>query len=352
MPLPPAADPAPGGVSAALWASARPAALACAHTPFMRRLADGSLPPGVWRDYIGQDFFFVRAFKAAYDAAAAAAGDGGDAAVLRRLSAAVDDELQLHKGVAAGLQIDLASIVAAPATASYCAFLAAAAATGHVPAILSAMSPCSRLYGWLGVRLADAASAAGVDLKAHPYGDWVRTYASADYHAAPAAKEALLDRLVAAGGVDQGERGGESGGKKKEGRTKNSAVFHDPRSFHSRTRRGSSSLSAWRARGAGPGGGNRPPPRPPHAALHSAPTTAPRPGASPAAPRRGYGGGASSPGRRRRPETFPLLPCLTRPPPPSPPRLPLHRRHGARACLLPGDGHPVATASRRPDRGL
>ena len=46
MPLPPA-DPAPGGVSAALWASARPAALACAPTPFMRRLADGCLPPAL-----------------------------------------------------------------------------------------------------------------------------------------------------------------------------------------------------------------------------------------------------------------------------------------------------------------
>lgn len=68
-----------------------------------------------------------------------------------------------------------------------------------VPHILAAMTPCSRLYGYLGQRLAQAYPNAK-----HAYQDWINTYASASYRALPASKEMLLNRLGR--GVEVGEQ--------------------------------------------------------------------------------------------------------------------------------------------------
>jgi hypothetical protein len=59
------------------------------------------------------------------------------------------------------------------------------------------MTPCSRLYGFLGTRLAPLTRADS------PYIEWVRTYADAEYQALPQRMEALLDEL--GGAEDFGE---------------------------------------------------------------------------------------------------------------------------------------------------
>lgn len=59
-----------------------------------------------------------------------------------------------------------------------------------VAEILAAMTPCSRLYGYLGLELAAAYSQTS-----HAYKDWILTYSSPAYLALPEAKEALLDNL-------------------------------------------------------------------------------------------------------------------------------------------------------------
>ena len=59
-----------------------------------------------------------------------------------------------------------------------------------IPHILAAMTPCSRLYGYLGCQLAKAYPKAE-----HAYTEWIRTYSSDTYLALPAAKEVLLNRL-------------------------------------------------------------------------------------------------------------------------------------------------------------
>jgi thiaminase len=64
--------------------------------------------------------------------------------------------------------------------------------------ILAAMTPCSRLYGFLGLELEAAFPHAQ-----HTYRAWVDTYSSPDYLALPAAKEKLMNTL--ADGADYGE---------------------------------------------------------------------------------------------------------------------------------------------------
>lgn len=59
-----------------------------------------------------------------------------------------------------------------------------------VPCILAAMTPCNRLYAFLGTQLASAHP--GSD---NPYAEWLRTYASPAFQALPQRMEALLDEL-------------------------------------------------------------------------------------------------------------------------------------------------------------
>jgi hypothetical protein len=48
------------------WQNDRDLADACLVHPFVRGLADGSLPTARYRDYVAQDAFFLRAVRGAY----------------------------------------------------------------------------------------------------------------------------------------------------------------------------------------------------------------------------------------------------------------------------------------------
>ncbi len=104
---------------------------------------------------------------------------------LADLIGGVRDELGLHAAYAASLGVDLASVEPAPATTAYTDFLLAVAATRADGLIYAAMTPCMRLYAFLGSRM-DADNAG-------PYADWVRTYASAEFEALAARLERLVD---------------------------------------------------------------------------------------------------------------------------------------------------------------
>jgi len=79
----------------------------------------------------------------------------------------------------------MAGVVPTPATLAYTEFLLATAATSGLAVIFAAMTPCMRLYAFLGASL-DADSAG-------PYAEWVQTYADPDFEALAAQLEKLLD---------------------------------------------------------------------------------------------------------------------------------------------------------------
>ena len=185
----------------ALWARNQGLARACLESRFVRGLADGSLDPEAFRRYVAQDAFFLRAFFSAYAIAAARTADRIE--VARRLHALMQgvlDELELHRAYAERLDIDLEAVTPNAAARGYTNFLARTAWNAEAGEILAAMTPCMRLYAWLGQRLSTG------DHGQNPYRDWIETYASPDFDALAAELEELLDGLAA----DMPERAAEA----------------------------------------------------------------------------------------------------------------------------------------------
>jgi len=101
-------------------------------------------------------------------------------------------ELKLHARYAASLGIDLMHVRPHPETLAYTDFLMRLAWHDGLDVTVAGMTPCMRLYAWLGDRLRRTARP-GPD---HPYGDWIRTYAGPEFHALALQVEELLDAVA------------------------------------------------------------------------------------------------------------------------------------------------------------
>ena len=124
------------------WADSSPqAGIALAH-PFIRGIADGSLPRPVFAGYVAQDAVFLEAFARAYALALAASPDTGTVLAFAGLISGVRDELSMHAAHAARWGVNPSTTAPNEATLSYTEFLLATAATGTVALVCAAMTPC------------------------------------------------------------------------------------------------------------------------------------------------------------------------------------------------------------------
>ena len=158
---------------------------------FVRGLADGTLPLGNFRTYIAQDAFYLEGFARAYALASAQSPDPEGLHAFAELLAGTLEELRLHEDYAARWKVDLSETVPGEATLAYTDFLLATAALGTVGETCAAMTPCMRLYAFLGQALAEE-GVGGDD----PYAEWVETYSDPEFEALAARVEGLLDRYA------------------------------------------------------------------------------------------------------------------------------------------------------------
>jgi thiaminase/transcriptional activator TenA len=173
--------------AAELWQRNRDLADAGLAHPFVRGIASGALARQRFQVYVAQDAYFLDAFARAYALALARCPDREGLAVFMDLLVAVFDELRLHRGYAERWQISLAPEPLA-STSAYCDFLLRTASLEPVGHTIAAMTPCMRLYAFLGQELA-----AKLDPE-NPYREWVETYASPDMEALASRLEGLLER--------------------------------------------------------------------------------------------------------------------------------------------------------------
>ncbi len=170
-----------------LWAAnADLAAEALAH-PFVRGIADGTLPRERFAGYIAQDAFFLEAFARAYALGLAHSPDRATLDAFADLLAGVREELGLHASYATRWGIDLATVEPAPATLAYTDFLLATASLGGAGLTCAAMTPCMRLYAHLGQSLSGRARG--------DYTEWITTYADPAFEELAVTLERLLDRI-------------------------------------------------------------------------------------------------------------------------------------------------------------
>ncbi|XP_065032312.1 bifunctional TH2 protein, mitochondrial-like [Musa acuminata AAA Group] len=200
-----------GSVARRFWIGSWKEALFASYTPFVVCLAAGKLNMDTFRNYIAQDVYFLRAFAQAYEMAEEFADDDETKAAITELRKAVLDELKMHDSVVQEWGIDpTKEIIPNPATLKYTEFLLATAGgkieggKGHGKIVtpfektkiaaytVGAMTPCMRLYAFLGKELQLHLQYEG---NGHPYKKWIDTYSSAGFEASAVQIEDLLDKL-------------------------------------------------------------------------------------------------------------------------------------------------------------
>jgi thiaminase/transcriptional activator TenA len=164
--------------------------------PFVRGIADGSLPEGRFRFYVRQDYLFLIDYGRLLSLGAARAPR---LEWMRRFSSlaqsVLETEMDLHRQFAARWGVtteQLESERTAPATDAYCDFLLRTASLGDFAELVAALLPCMWSYAEIGERLA----AAG--LPDHDgYAEWITLYASDDFAQLAAWCRELTDAAAA-----------------------------------------------------------------------------------------------------------------------------------------------------------
>ena len=152
-----------------LWEKNYDLALLSLNTKFIQGLKNGTLPKTKFKEYLSQDYFFLESFARAYGLAVFKSRNKKDIKILSELLSGVSEELMLHETYAKEWDIDLTNNLIEPATKQYTDFLEEVSVNLSLIEIMSAMTPCLRLYSWLGKSLLSKISN-------NPYKEWILTY--------------------------------------------------------------------------------------------------------------------------------------------------------------------------------
>jgi thiaminase/transcriptional activator TenA len=194
---------APGTLFSRLRDAARASWEAYVAHPFVRGLADGSLPEAAFRRYLTQDYLFLIHFARAYALAAfkhATVADIRGAAAT--LNALIDHEMRLHVRYCAGWGIDERAMEAeaeAEETMAYTRYVLERGLAGDVLDLEVALAPCVIGYAEIGARMA---ADPALKRDGNPYRAWQEMYGGAEFQGIAAEAIARLDRLGAARGAE------------------------------------------------------------------------------------------------------------------------------------------------------
>jgi len=190
------------GFSAQLRRVADPIWRAQHEHPFVRGVADGTLPVAGFERYVRQDYVFLVDYGRLLATGAARAPD---LETMRRFAdltqAILGEEMELHRAFAREFGITEGELEAeepAPVTRAYTDFLLRTATLGDFGELAAAPLPCMWGYAEIGERL--GREPAPADPR---YAKWIATYADPEFGGLAAWCRALVDRL--------GEQAGEAG---------------------------------------------------------------------------------------------------------------------------------------------
>ena len=173
--------PAEGEFAAALRAGAAADLDAIYALDFIRGLADGTLPEHEFAYYLAQDAIYLNGYSRVLARAAAIAPTEAEQLFwARSAQQCLEVESELHRS---WLSTRTTAPTLGPVTKSYVDHLLAASVSGSYGVLVAAVLPCFWLYAEVGSTLHREFLAGGAPV-AHPYADWLRTYADEDFAAA------------------------------------------------------------------------------------------------------------------------------------------------------------------------
>eukprot|EP00250_Pteridium_aquilinum_P017722 c23753_g1_i1 orf=372-2159(-) len=203
-----------GGLASDLWNKNRLQAMMALYHPFVVSLAAGVLDIRSFQHYIVQDGIFLQTFATSYQLAQDNVDDEMSKSLINQLKQAVVDELKLYSSYveAWGVEVSTDS-KPTEATLKYKEFLLRIAAgkestTAEDTSLgrrklaaftIGAMTPCMRLYAFLGQEIAKHMDEKFSD---SPYHKWVDTYSAESFEASALQVEQLLESLAAHLGED------------------------------------------------------------------------------------------------------------------------------------------------------
>jgi thiaminase/transcriptional activator TenA len=175
--------------------------------PFIRELADGTLPLEKFRYFVEQDELFLEDYARCLAIGISKARDDRELrSFATDLRTVLEEELPsnerlLARAIELGAEDRGGSSGPAPATVAYTSYLQVVAARGGPLELMTALLPCAWSYIEIATRLAGEGS------PDHPiYAGWIAYFASPENVALVDGMRADLDRLAEAERVDQGRR--------------------------------------------------------------------------------------------------------------------------------------------------
>ena len=166
------------------------------NTKFVQGIKNGDLPKTKFQEYLAQDYFFLESFARAYGLAVSKSRNKKNIKTLSLLLSGVSEELILHETYAKEWDIDLTTNLIGPATKKYTDFLEEVSLNLSLIEIMSAMTPCMRLYSWLGKKLLNMISD-------NPYKEWILTYSDESFDNLAKSLENLIDEYDESYDIDQ-----------------------------------------------------------------------------------------------------------------------------------------------------
>ena len=181
-----------------LWADNYEIAQLSLNTKFVQGLKKGCLPKNIFQEYLAQDYFFLETFARAYGLAVSKSKDKYSIRKLSELLMGVSEELILHETYAKEWDIDLSNNIIKKTTKNYTDFLDDTSKKLSSVEIMFAMTPCMRLYSWIGKSLYEE----DFDDK---YKEWIITYSDVSFENLANSLENLIETSKESYDVNQAQ---------------------------------------------------------------------------------------------------------------------------------------------------
>lgn len=148
--------------------------------PFVRGIADGSLPKEKFKFYLIQDYLFLLDYSRVFAYGAIKAHDEATMALFAKLlNETLNTEMDLHRGYSEKFGIspaEMESAPVAPTTHAYTRHLLHVAQIGTLGDVIAGVLPCQWGYAEIGTTLSEQGGSP------EPlYQEWIDMYASAEF---------------------------------------------------------------------------------------------------------------------------------------------------------------------------